>query len=169
MPRRTETTEKAKAHAQDLAGKVKDTVTAEASARAESLKDSAAQEVESAAHAADAAADAFPDQSVQHQVLSRIADNMEAVAGQVRSADLAIMSRKVSDFARENPLLFVGSAALAGFAAARFLSARNTGAAQSASFGADPWDIDPSLLHGTSVDTSGHTSALARMNGGRDA
>lgn len=94
---------------------------------------------------------------------------MEAVAGQVRSADLASVSRKVSDFARENPLLFAGSAAFAGFAAARFLSARNTGAAQSGSFDADPWDIDPSPLHGTSVDTSGHTSTLARLNGGRDA
>jgi len=169
MPRQTETTEKAKAHAQDLAGKVKDTVAAEASARAKDLQDSAAQEVESVAHAADAAADAFQDKSVQHQVLSKIADNMEAMAGQVRAADLASMSRKVSDFARENPLLFVGSAALAGFAAARFLSARNTGRARSASFGADPWDIDPSPRHGASVDTSDHTTVLARMNGGRNA
>ncbi len=159
----------AKKHAKDLAQKAKTVVESEATARAQDLQDRAANEVDNVAQAAESAAEAFDAGSVQHQVMSKIADNMENIAAQVRNTDLRTVNRRVSDFARQNPLLFVGSAALVGFAATRFLGARNTRQTTSAEFEADPWATQQQPQRNTLDDTSGHTTVLAKMNEGYNA
>ncbi|NOE20798.1 hypothetical protein GS634_21925 [Ruegeria atlantica] len=159
----------AKRHAKDLAQKAKTVVASEATARAQDLQDTAADEAKNVAQAAESAAEAFEAGSAQHQVMSKIADSMENVAAQVRNTDLRTVNRKVSDFARQNPLLFIGSAALVGFAATRFLGARNTHQTTSAEFEADPWATQQQPQRNTLDDTPGHTTVLAKVNEGYNA
>lgn len=91
---------------------------------AEDVRDNAAEEVDRTAHAAEAAAGEFDPSSLQAQAISKLADTLEDVAGQVRATDIDRLARSVSGFARENPAVFVGGAALLGFAATRLLKAR---------------------------------------------
>ena len=46
----------------------------------------------------------------------------------MRDKDLGEMVGAVTDFAKRNPFVFLGGAALVGFAATRFAKASNTGA-----------------------------------------
>lgn len=67
-------------------------------------------------------ADDLRDGSLQERTFGQLAQSLADVSDAVREKDLGALSRDVSDFARRNPLLFFGSAALLGFAAARMMS-----------------------------------------------
>jgi hypothetical protein len=100
----------------------------------EAAKERAAEE---ARHAREAAADttrekaeqvreageAFDPESFARQITERVAEDLSHAAQSMRSADLGSLADDVSDFARRQPALFYGSAALLGFAAARMLKA----------------------------------------------
>lgn len=128
----------AKSHANDLTAQAKAAVAQEAIAQAESAKHAAAQEVQAAANAAEAAATELDPASPQAQAVQQVADHIEEVAAKLRTADLRHLANQTTEVARQNPLLFIGGAALLGFAAARFLKARDPMPA-SAAFEADPW------------------------------
>lgn len=100
----------------DTAGKAAHTQVDAATARAE-------EEFEMAAEAATRAAETFDDASPQAKVADQAAEGLGNVAGALRDTDLDAATAKVTQFARENPLLFLGGAAVLGFAAARFLEA----------------------------------------------
>ena len=94
-------------------------------------------------HAGDTPQARTPDAaSAQAQALHHVADHIEDFAGQLRTTDLAKVADQATDIARRNPLLFVGGAVIAGFAAARFLKARDPEPA-SAVHAADPWTSPP--------------------------
>ena len=114
----------AKDHIQDLGAQAKETATQEAVARADEAKNTAAYKVQQAANAADSAAGEFDPNSPQAQAINQVAERIEDVAAQLRTADVRDLADQATDFARKNPALFIGAAALAGFAAARFLKAR---------------------------------------------
>jgi len=95
--------------------------------------------VTNAANAANAAGAEFEGDSLQARVAHQVAEQVEGVAAQLRSADLGSITRDVSQFARKNPALFVGGAALLGFAATRFLKARDPEPEEHASKAGNPW------------------------------
>lgn len=117
--------ETARAHLQQAADETRHTVKRELREHAEGVRDTAAAETRTAANAAHAAAREFDAGTLQAQAASQVADALEQVAAQVRTTDLDRLARTVGGFARDNPALFVGGAALLGLAATRFLKARD--------------------------------------------
>ncbi len=111
-------------HAADMAHDARDAVESETRQKAEGVRDQAASEAQKAADAAEAASKEFDSGSLQAQAVDHLASTLEDFASQIRRTDLDRAARGVSDFARSNPMLFVGGAALLGVAATRFLKAR---------------------------------------------
>ncbi|WP_264210615.1 hypothetical protein [Leisingera thetidis] len=125
----------ARAQAADLGRKAKAAVADKVRDTADAVQSQAAREVQATADAAGAAADTFDPGTMQAQAAQVVAGYLEDAAHRVRTVDVERTVRDVSAFARRNPLLFLGGAALAGFAATRFLKAsepdsRNAGHTQ---------------------------------------
>jgi len=117
--------ENLKAEVQNVAGKV----TGEAAQYADQAKGAAADEVKGVASALRTAADEMRSGSPQERTMSQIAEGLADVSDSMRDKDLGEMVGTVSDFARRNPLAFLGGAALIGFAATRFAKASKDGGA----------------------------------------
>lgn len=130
--------------AQELGNDVKQAVRSEAERTATDLRNQAADKVTNAANAADAAAAEFGTDSLQARAAHQVADQVEGLAERLRTADLNTVTRDVSNFARENPMLFIGGAALLGFAATRFLKARDPSRIDYSNTEGDPWSTQPS-------------------------
>lgn len=94
-----------------------------ASAKADQIKGAAATEAGEVADRVRKAGSAFGADSLAHDATNRIADNLGQVAQSMRDADFGKIGADVSDFARRQPLVFFGAAAVLGFAAARMLKA----------------------------------------------
>ncbi|ABV95890.1 hypothetical protein Dshi_4180 (plasmid) [Dinoroseobacter shibae DFL 12 = DSM 16493] len=109
----------------------------------ETVKDRARSEVETAADAASAAGERFDPDSLQAEAAQQIARGLDQLAVQLRDTDLSGAARSATRFARENPAVTLGGAALLGFAVARFLKASadpETAAADAPrEAGSDPW------------------------------
>jgi hypothetical protein len=138
MSTTSDTFEQAKNRATELAGDVKDYAAASVNEQAESARDQAVDGMENAANAAGSASDAFDPNSLQAAALDQLGAQINSVAARLRDKPLDEMTDDVAVFARNNPLLFLGGAALVGFAAARFLKAGN-GTHTSDSMTDDPW------------------------------
>lgn len=126
-----------KAH--ELGSEAKDAIRTEAERAAENLRDTAFDQATNAANAADAAAAEFDAGSLQARAAHQVADQVENLANQLRTKDLNTVTRDVSNFARNNPALFIGGAALLGFAATRFLKARDPQRVDYDTGSNDPW------------------------------
>lgn len=155
--------EDAKAQLKDLGDAAKRKLNTEAQSRAETARQAAADEVQSAADAANAAAAQFDTGSFQAQVAHQIADQIEAIATHLRQTNVSGLVAQTSDFARRNPLLFVGGAAALGFATTRFLKARDP-RPDARDTQADPWqgtsgswpdDLAPKSSPGAHLPESG--------------
>lgn len=119
----TKVSDAAKESAQNIA----QTAASEAQSYAGQAKDAAAGEVKDVASALRTAADELRSGSPQERTFSQIADSLADASDALRSKDLGEMVGAVNDFARRNPMAFLGSAALIGFAATRFAKASGTG------------------------------------------
>ncbi|MFU1478240.1 hypothetical protein ACM25N_11255 [Roseovarius sp. C7] len=143
-----------KTKARETASSVKDDMSKAAQSAAQSVQDEAAhyadrskegaaREVRGVASALRTAADELRDGSPQERTFSQLADGLADVSDTIRDKDLGEMVGGVNSFARRNPLLFLGGAALAGFAATRFARAssrsprHHDNADRATSFGAD--------------------------------
>ncbi len=112
--------------AQDLRGKAEDTArtaAGEARNQAEGAKDRVASEVSSVASAFRKAADEMRDGSPQERTMGQIASGLADASEALQAKDLGDLTRDLGDFARRNPAVFLGGAALVGFAATRFMKA----------------------------------------------
>lgn len=127
--------------AQEMGEDVKEAIHERAESAASDLGDRMAEHATKAANAADAAAAEFSADSLHARAAQQVADQVEGIAAHLRTADLTTVTRDVSNFARKNPALFIGGAALLGFAATRFLKARDPQRVDYAAAG-DPW-ADP--------------------------
>lgn len=123
--------EEVKARAQDVA----DTVTTEASTYADKTKVAASQEVKGVASALRTAAEEMREGSPQERTFSQIAEGLADASDSMRDKDLGEMAGAVSDFAKRNPMVFLGTAALIGFAATRFAKASGGAASGSSDYG----------------------------------
>ncbi len=115
-------------HARDLAdGKFE-----EGKAEATSRIDRTAEQIRNAGQE-------FGDDSYQAQAAEYLASNLSQAAEMIRGKDLGDLVGDVTLFARRNPALFLGGAALLGFAAARMMKASDTGH-ERANFERAPYD-----------------------------
>ncbi|MDX5414200.1 MAG: hypothetical protein LPK02_14270 [Rhodobacterales bacterium] len=115
----------------DAAGKV----SSEVSGAAEKARSGAAQEVKQIADALHTAAGELHEGSSQQRMFHRLADNVDHMSKAMNDKNLGDMLNDLNDLARRNPMLFLGGAALAGFAATRLATAsspdkRTTGMSQ---------------------------------------
>lgn len=109
--------EKVKSAAKEAAQTVKE----EAHAQAVGAKDNVAGEVKSIASALRTASNDMRDGSPQERAMGQIAETLADVSDSIRDQDLGEMATTAISFARRNPLVFLGGAALLGFTAARFV------------------------------------------------
>ncbi|QFT93893.1 hypothetical protein FIU86_13665 [Roseovarius sp. THAF9] len=113
----------AKTKAKEMVEDGKEAVTKEAEARAAEMRDDVAEHGDTISSATKKAAGEFEDYDAVNSFLTQAGEAVEDATNRLRERSLPDMVEDVSAFARRNPLLFLGGAALAGFAAARFLSA----------------------------------------------
>ncbi|MEO1138184.1 MAG: hypothetical protein AAFW87_01900 [Pseudomonadota bacterium] len=133
---------------------VKDTVADKAQEKAvqagEQARDAVTHEGDQFADAAYAAASEFEDNDQINALLSHAGQAIEGLTAQLKEKQVTQIVDDVAVFAKRNLLLFLGGAALAGFAAARFLKAKPP---QSRIEYTDPW--------------SGHLSADTEASEGK--
>lgn len=120
----TSAVDDAKAGAQDMADQARTAATD----YADQAKGAAADEVGSVGSALRTAAEELRSGSPQERTFSQIADGLADASDALREKDLGEMVGAVNDFAKRNPLVFLGSAALVGFAATRFAKASGSSA-----------------------------------------
>lgn len=92
----------------------------EARRRGEEAKNATAAEINTVSEAFRRAARDLQAGSPQERTFGYLADNLASVSDTVRDKDLGEMLDDVTSFARRNPLVFLGGAALLGFALTRF-------------------------------------------------
>ncbi len=149
---------------------VTDTVATEAGNYAGQAKDAAADKVKGVASALRTAAEEMRSGSPQERTFSQIVEGLADASDAMRDKDLGEMVGAVTDFAKRNPMVFLGSAALIGFAATRFAKASNHGNPDTSSYGqrAQYVDLrDRSRSHptaGTVRDTPSSSTASHREN-----
>lgn len=91
--------------------------------QAESAKQGLAGQVGETAAALEAAAEKFGEQSVQGDLFRGAARGLDALSQALRGNSMSGLASDLTDFGRRNPAVFLGGAALAGFALARFAQA----------------------------------------------
>lgn len=114
--------EDVKASAQDMADQARTAATD----YADQAKGAAADEVGNVGSALRTAAEELRSGSPQERTFSQIADGLADASDALREKDLGEMVGAVNDFAKRNPLVFLSSAALIGFAATRFAKASSS-------------------------------------------
>lgn len=95
----------------------------EVRAKANDAKDGVANEVKDVAMVLRRASEDLRGGSAQERTLGTIASSLADVSDQIRDKDLGEIVQMVSKVARDNPVMFLGGAALLGFAASRYAKA----------------------------------------------
>ena len=113
------------------AGDVAGTISSEAANYADRAKGTIADEVQSVASALRTAADEMSRGSASERTFSQIANGLADASDAMRDKDLGQIVSVLSDYAKRNPLIFLGGAALVGFAATRCAKASSDGARSS--------------------------------------
>jgi hypothetical protein len=112
-----------------------------ATEKAEDTKDLAAGELARTAEGLHAAADRMEGSPFQQDLLREAAGGLRQIAEAVEGKSIGTLAGDLSEFGRQNPMAFLGGAALAGFALARFARASTpVGATGASRFGAGSVD-----------------------------
>lgn len=111
------------AQARDTISDAVGSATREAQSQAMAAKTDMAGEVSDIAAALRVAADEMRSGSVQARVFAQMAESLADASDTIEQKDLSGIMDGATDFARRNPLIFLGGAALLGFAATRFAKA----------------------------------------------
>jgi len=91
--------------------------------KTEAVKGQTADEIARTARGLEAAADEMDGSPLQQDLLREAADGLKHIAQAVQGKSIGAMVGDLSAFGRQNPLAYLGGAALAGFALARFARA----------------------------------------------
>lgn len=94
-----------------------------AAERAESVKRQAADVTREHAENFEEASESFDPDSYARVATDRLAEGLNEAAQSIQNADFNALSRDLATFARRQPLMFFGGAALLGFAAGRLIKA----------------------------------------------
>lgn len=116
---KNELTSNVKAAASDVA----ETTMAKLNDSSRKAQDKIADRAETEARNVAEAGAAFEDNPYARQAAEKVSETLTQVAEAVRSADLGTLQRDVTNFARSNPAVFFGGAAVLGFLAARAMKA----------------------------------------------
>ncbi|MGJ8570771.1 MAG: hypothetical protein ACSHXI_08730 [Hoeflea sp.] len=103
----------------ETSGKLK----SEARLRGDDAKARVADEMSGVASALQGASSEFEAGTLQAKVFNQIADGISGAANSMRQKDVGEVISDVQGFARSNPAVFLGGAALLGFVASRFAKA----------------------------------------------
>lgn len=95
--------------------------------KADDAKSHVASDVKEFSDVLRRASDELRGGSAQERTLGQISRSLADVSDQIRDKDLGEMVQMASRAARNNPFLFLGGAALLGFAASRFAKASHDG------------------------------------------
>lgn len=95
----------------------------EVRSKADDAKSGVADEVKDVANALRRASEELRGGSAQERTLGTIAGSLADVSDSIRNKDFGEIVQMVSKVARDNPVLFLGGAALLGFAASRYAKA----------------------------------------------
>ncbi|SDY74352.1 hypothetical protein SAMN05444004_10323 [Jannaschia faecimaris] len=112
----------ARAKAEKLADQAK----VAAGAKADDVKDKAGHRISDTADTIRNAGREFGADSYQAYAADYLADSLNKAAERIRTHDLEGVALEASAFARRNPAVVLGGAALLGFAAARLLKASDS-------------------------------------------
>ena len=130
MTKENDTASKVKDSIKDASGTVAamakdagESAKAQVAAKADAAKGNLADEIDTTASALRKAASDMRDGSPQGSTFSYLADGLADMAETVRGQDLSEVVTATGNFARRNPLAFLGGAALLGFAVTRFTKA----------------------------------------------
>jgi vacuolar-type H+-ATPase subunit H len=135
-----EQTEHLKQKASDLADQTRRDLAASARERGEDIRDSAVENADQLSGAAEDASRNFEPGSLQADALRAVTQQIDAITRHLRDRPLDELFDDAAVFARKNPLLVLGGAAVVGFAAARFLKA--DAGIEDESPPDDPWITD---------------------------
>jgi hypothetical protein len=91
--------------------------------RAEGAKGSIADELSGVAQALRNASGDMRDNSTSRRAVGWVADSLNDASQAIRNRETSQLMNDISGFARRNPALFLGGAALVGFAISRFAKA----------------------------------------------
>jgi hypothetical protein len=146
-----QTAREAGAAAQDRLGDLRDAALSSfdeaksaATGKVEETKDQAAGEIARTAQGLEAAAAQMEGSPFQQDLLREAADGLKQIAHAVEGKSIGRMAGDLSEFGRQNPVAYLGGAALVGFALARFARASTpAGAGATASFPASRFDTGP--------------------------
>lgn len=104
--------------------------------KTDEVKGKTADEIARTARGLEAAADEMDGSPLQQDLLREAADGLKHIAQAVEGKSIGAMVGSLSEFGRQNPLAYLGGAALAGFALARF--ARASSPESASGFGSAP-------------------------------
>jgi hypothetical protein len=91
--------------------------------KTDAMKGQAADEIARTARGLEAAAEEMEGSPLQQELLREAADGLKQISRAVQGKSIGGIVGELSDFGRQNPLAYLGGAALAGFALARFARA----------------------------------------------
>jgi hypothetical protein len=141
--------------------------------RAEGAKSSIADEISGVADALRKASSEMRDNSTSRRTVGWVADSLNDASQAIRSRETSQLMNDISGFARRNPALFLGGAALVGFAISRFAkaSAHRTSTSGSQSWMSSDGDTGRSTAGGMRTGMgesgfSGQTGQTGGMSGG---
>jgi hypothetical protein len=106
------------------------------------MKDAAAGEIARTAKGLEAAAAELEGAPLQQDLLQEAADGLKQISQAIEGKSIGALAGELSDFGRRNPLAYLGGAALAGFALARFARASSPDGSTAADDPAGVWDPD---------------------------
>ncbi|SHI52499.1 hypothetical protein [Wenxinia saemankumensis] len=166
--------DKAKATAHDVVDAAKrtgreavDSATAEATRRGNEAKSATAGEIRTVAEALRKAADDLQDGSYQEKTFGYLANNLADMSDRVESKDIGEIVEDLTYYARRNPVLFLGGAALLGFAVTRFGKATSRSTPYEAGYGTDrPATAQPQQTPGFASASPAGSPAAATTRGG---
>lgn len=152
------TADKVRREAKETLDQATDAARKRVEAEANAARNDAANTVETQAGKVRRAAGSFDPDSMINQAANRLADNLSDAASAIRTKDLATVQQDVAAFARRNPLLFFGGAALLGFATARMMNASEHGRAMN-----DVTPGDDDYADGDFAGSRGQTGAQGKQ------
>ena len=136
-----------------------------AAEKVEETKDQAAGEIARTAQGLEAAAEEMEGSPLQQDLLREAAAGLKQIAHAVEGKSIGAMAGELSEFGRQNPVAYLGGAALVGFALARFARA-STPAGTTASVPSSRLDAGPADR--SDKDRTGRDVAPAEFVGGSD-
>ena len=104
-----------------------------ATEKVEETKDQAAGEIARTAQGLEAAAEEMEGSPFQQDLLREAADGLKQIARTVEGKSIGAIVGELSEFGRQNPVAYLGGAALVGFALARFARASTPGGTDASS------------------------------------